>query len=487
MFLLLCSNFLWAQRPTQGGLFSFSSDDEIHFYDLEFIRVHYSSIGSNSVLADDDDENGIPDYVERVAQTTLEAWQFFEDTGFRSPVREDVLFSQFDNLGGSDSFDVYLVDFGGNSDGHLGIDTCGDGFCSGYLVIENDFSGYGYPSIEIATRVLVSHELFHAVQNAYRVSFSPWMSEGMATWAEHLFDDTLMDYYYLCGAYLEEPTRSINSTPAGAISSFSYGTALFFDFVAIHLGVDFWIAVLDELSVEPYNNDENADEMNVVISLAESIISEENTGYIDFLDLWNTFGIWNLGTGWRAGNVIGIFENGTFESYEYADSLEEVAYEKMSEDGFLEDTHRFYPLSSSYFWFHHQGGSLPFYTSDFRNETPLYFALISVSAEHDGLFGDVQGVVDIWESQGFDEQNWELEEGDYWLVGLVGAQSEESQKTTFCIGHQCKKENYLPEDIDEVTDTNGDTKKQGGCSTLSYDVSSIGIYLLLIFGVRRRS
>ena len=51
---------------------------------------------------------------------------------------------------------------------------------------------------------------------------------------------------------------------------------------------------------------------------------------------------------------MGSSDEGVFESYGYADLLDEVAYEKMSEErNKLEDTHRFYPLSASYFWFQH--------------------------------------------------------------------------------------------------------------------------------------
>ena len=489
MFLFLSSTFLWAQRPTEGGLFSYASDDQMAFYDLEFVRVHFSTSGSNLVLEDDEDDNGVPDYVENIAETTLEAWFFYENMGFRSPIREGMLYSEFDDLGGSDSFDIYLVDFNGSADGHLGLDSCGDGFCSGYLVIENDFSGYGYSSIDIATRVLVSHELFHAVQAAYRISFSPWISEGLATWAEHLFDHTLMDYYHQCGGYLAEPTRSINSTPAGAISSFSYGTALFFDFVAIHLGMEFWITVLEELSEEAYHSNDDLDEMEVIIPLAESWLTENNTGFVDFIDLWNTFGIWNIATGWRSGLVEGIGE-GAFESYGYADRLDEVAYEKMSEEtNKLEDTHRFYPLSASYFWFQHDGGVLPFYTSTFRNDTPLHFALVSVSSEQDGLFGDVENIIDIWESQSYEFRQWDLPNGDYWLIGLVGGLADESQKTTFCIGSLCNQDDFIQlENESEDIINEGEKEQEGklGCSFVPPSKNSFWIVLLAFYARRKR-
>ena len=216
------------------------------------------------------------------------------------------------------------------------------------------------------------------------------------------------------------------------------------------MGQEFWITVLEELSEESYHSNDEIDEMEVIIPLVEHRLMEDDTGFVDFIDLWNTFGIWNLATGWRSGLVEGIGE-GVFESYSYADRLDEVAHEKMSEEiNKLEDTHRFYPLSASYFWFQHDGETLPFYTSTFRNDTPLYFALLSVSSEQDGLFGDIENIIDVWEGQAHDFRQWDLPTGDYWLIGLVGGLADESQKTTFCIGSLCDQDDFVqPENESE--------------------------------------
>ena len=72
-----------------------------------------------------------------------------DELGFRPPLADATV---ADN-GGDGRFDVYLVDFGGGiatapsgSDAG-GLDRAAPGQCVGYMVQENDFAGYGYPSI----------------------------------------------------------------------------------------------------------------------------------------------------------------------------------------------------------------------------------------------------------------------------------------------------------------------------------------------------
>ena len=86
--LWLLTHSVFAQRPTQGGMFSFDQSDLIETLDIENIRVHYSLSGPNQVLLEDLDQNGIPDYPELVAFTALEVLDFYALEGFKSPVSE---------------------------------------------------------------------------------------------------------------------------------------------------------------------------------------------------------------------------------------------------------------------------------------------------------------------------------------------------------------------------------------------------------------
>ena len=52
-----------AERPTEGGLFSFDATDEVVYYEDGMVRVHYSVSGNNQTLLDDADGSGVPDFV----------------------------------------------------------------------------------------------------------------------------------------------------------------------------------------------------------------------------------------------------------------------------------------------------------------------------------------------------------------------------------------------------------------------------------------
>ena len=243
-FLLFFVSTSFAQRPTQGGMFSFEPDDVVLTYDSDMVRVHYSIEGPNQTRLADTDESGVPDFAEEVGAVADQVLLFYEELGFLPPITEAEMGLQ---LGGSPAFDFYLVDFGGSADGMFGIDACDSCRCNGYMVMENDFVGYGYPSISEAISVLVSHELFHAVQAAYNADQEVWISEGMAVWAEYAFDPTVYDFYAFCGVYLSDAGRPIHSPPAGAINSFSYGTALFFAYMDLQLGREALVFLQEEL------------------------------------------------------------------------------------------------------------------------------------------------------------------------------------------------------------------------------------------------
>ena len=130
-----------AARPTDfSGLFSFDESDTIETLDGEkgLVRIWYSVDGPNQTQLEDDDANGIPDFVETTLATTEGALELYESLGFRLPLGDE-------GAGGSDAFDAYLVDFDGLGDGAFTPESCTTvgtaSQCSGYFAMENDFSG----------------------------------------------------------------------------------------------------------------------------------------------------------------------------------------------------------------------------------------------------------------------------------------------------------------------------------------------------------
>jgi len=194
------------------------------------ILVHFTRMGANAVPAQDADVSGVPDFVEEVATVYDDVLAYYESIGFRPPRADEGL----PDNGGDGKFDVYLVDFAGIGDGAFQIDACDSvkkSQCSGYMVQENDYQGYGYPSTLVANRILASHEFFHGIQGAYDRDQGNVFSEGTAVWATESFDGTLNDFEWFIDGYLNNTGRSLDVTLPGPVDSFGYGAGIFFQFL----------------------------------------------------------------------------------------------------------------------------------------------------------------------------------------------------------------------------------------------------------------
>lgn len=192
-------------------------------------KVHFTRAGTNFVPVGDADDSGVPDFAERVADTYEAVGALYHGPlGYRRPLSDAAISAN----GGDGRFDVYLLDFARSADGAFRVDQCPSADrCIGSVVQENDFVNYGYPSALIATRILGSHEYFHAVQAAYDSAQSVVVSEGTAVWATERFDPSTRDFENFIGGYLTRPDRSIDSPPPGPVPDFAYGSAIFFKFL----------------------------------------------------------------------------------------------------------------------------------------------------------------------------------------------------------------------------------------------------------------
>jgi hypothetical protein len=195
--------------------------------------VHYTLGGRNGVPAADADRDGVPDQAQQVGLVLEEALSFYRDQlGARLP-----LASLEQEPPGP--LDVFLVDFAGRGDGQYMSERCRpepSRVCQGMLLLENDFTGYGYGSAGTAIRIVGSHELFHAIQAAYGAEKHSVLSEGTAVWATEAFDPRLDDFERSIPGYLAAPEQPLAVPPAGPATSFSYGSGLFFRFLSERLG-----------------------------------------------------------------------------------------------------------------------------------------------------------------------------------------------------------------------------------------------------------
>lgn len=420
-------------RPTEGGQWSFSDEDVVVSVDSAdaTARVWYSVEGPNQVKQGDADGNGVPDFAELVASYTEDVLATYAETGFRAPLSDGT-------GGGGAAMDVYLVDFGGSADGAYTAEACSGApkQCSGYFVMENDFSGYGYASVDSAIRVLTSHELFHAVQAAYDAEEEVWFSEGTAVWAEHLYDPLNEDFLAFADAYLDDTGRSLDQPPSGPVPTFAYATTLWWWFLADRYGDDVMLDLLEMSEA----TDELTTEM-VALQEARGGSLEED---------WTTFARWNLATGRYAGSLDG---------YPFAEDIGPPRYE-ASDPAIVED-HRFYPLAASYFRLEHGGGEVWFAAAA---EAPdVVFSLHPSDGE--GAVGDA---VATFTATTAPMSLGDLVAGDWWLVGTNPTLAEDSTKLLFCLGGEGDMAACAPADTGDTGDTGAEAdtggEVPGGCS-----------------------
>lgn len=251
-------------------------------------RIHFSRSGLNAVAAADTDDNGVPDAVDFVARTYDAVAAFYTQEGFRLPPP--------DSGGGDERFDVYLVDFAGRADGAFRAEGClePNQGCHGYMLQENDFAGYSYASYAQAVSTLASHEFFHAVQAAYRTGLGRVADEGTAVWASEHFAPELDDLEHFSRAYLSSPDRSLVVDPDGPAQTFSYGAALFFQFLGERLGDEVMRGMLEESLRSP--SARWAELLDTVLRRDEAT---------DFDAMFSEFAEWNLATGARSREGVG--------------------------------------------------------------------------------------------------------------------------------------------------------------------------------------
>ncbi len=76
-----------------------------------------------------------------------------------------------------------------------------------------------------------SHEFFHAIQAGYDVRRGPILEESTAVWGTEQFNPSLDDFEGFVSGYLTRPDRSLDQVQTGPVDAFSYGAALWWQFL----------------------------------------------------------------------------------------------------------------------------------------------------------------------------------------------------------------------------------------------------------------
>jgi hypothetical protein len=430
----------------------FQAGDRIEQHDSRagFFRVHYTRNGRHAVPPDDLDGDRTPDYVTRVADDFDRVLEFYKELGYREPVRDGSVPAEH---GGDDRFDVYLLDFpNAGADGQFKRDTgCAAEPCGGYMLLENDFRGKGYTSLELAIRLVSSHELFHAVQLAYSTEITGWLSEGTAVWASEAFDPDAGDVERQAKPYFERPESSLAEDPTG-IDPIIYAGGVFFQLLDEHAGRDVLRRMFEILSD---TGDSWPSALDAALREHGSSIAEQ----------FSTFAEWNLFTGDRADPE---------RAYLRGEQLPMIK-EREVEPGYKDDAVRVFPLAARYYTLRVDAADSVIARAELPDETSINDLQLMIALEHDGRISQVERALPGQRR----ELQVELEAGDTAHVVLYNtANKGASARPDLCITTGSTK-NQCESDTEPATDNEAKAADaDGGCAVFTAHAQKPPIWLV---------
>lgn len=204
--------------------------------------VHYTVTGTDAVYEPDVDvnpANGVPDYVDWVAEDVETVWQMeIGAMGWLEPPPDT-------GEGGDTRYDLYLkhiplyYGYTDYADGFLGdnpnspLVTETKAYYS-YVVLENDFSSMTGDKRDLV-RVTLAHEFNHAIQLGTDATEAVWLMEATATWIEDEVYDGINDNYPFLRDWFENPDTALDLPD---LQAYFYGYArwIFMRYVSEHHG-----------------------------------------------------------------------------------------------------------------------------------------------------------------------------------------------------------------------------------------------------------
>ncbi len=184
-------------------------------FDTTNFRIHFTRSGTDAVPRADANNDGTPDYVERVAELLEEVHDIIvNQLGWLNPPSDN-------GFGGNNLYDVYLQEMlsdgiAGFVDGGFDETTVGDNPNSpnvietrssfSYMGLDNDYEEGGVFEEQLL-RTTVAHEYMHSIQMGYDGQETlEWLWESTATWIQDEVYDEVNDADELIGEVVGSPS-----------------------------------------------------------------------------------------------------------------------------------------------------------------------------------------------------------------------------------------------------------------------------------------
>lgn len=245
------------------------------YIDTTHFRIHYDTSGTHKILNWPDTS-----YRDAIAASAEQSWADEIDVlGLRQPPDDG---GDPDDGGGSSHYDIYVQNLSGvygYCQGTYTVPATPQTDCTSYVVIDNDYAGFGYPEPQDPMKVTVAHEFCHALQNAHDYTEPTWYKECTSVWAEDYVYDSINDYTQYIPYFYSYPYRSIDWNDGSGLRI--YGSTVWNFYLAENFGsgiiADIWYACEGGLTPMQY--------IDIVLGGYGSSIEDS---FADFA-LWNFF------------------------------------------------------------------------------------------------------------------------------------------------------------------------------------------------------
>lgn len=188
-----------------------------------YVVVHYTRSGPDHPrFMKDDDHDGVPNYIEKLAAAANKAWLWYGHNGFKAPLP--------DTAGPDAKLDIYVKALPAGLYGITMPASVAQG--GSFMVIDNQLDE-AHLAVHGSLQQTVAHELFHEFQLSYVPDggIPHWAAEGSAVAMQTYVYPQVVDaaaFSYLDG-WLNQPWRSLYDETHGC--AHCYGGGLFWRFI----------------------------------------------------------------------------------------------------------------------------------------------------------------------------------------------------------------------------------------------------------------